>query len=40
MQVYARAMQRLWRRPVTTVWLVFLTAREIVSWHDLALAAS
>ena len=30
MELYARAMTRIWRRPVQRCWLVFLAAREIV----------
>ena len=31
MDMYARAMTRIWRRPVTACRLVFLTAREVVT---------
>lgn len=39
MTMYARAVQRLFRRPVKTAWLVFLDARRMVSL-DLAQTAS
>jgi len=35
MTVYARAMTRLWRKPVTSCRLVFLTARRVVAVDDL-----
>ena len=31
--MYARAMARIWRRPVQQCHLVFLSAREVVSWN-------
>ncbi len=34
MDLYARAMSRLWRRPVRTCWLVFLTARTCHPWRN------
>ncbi len=34
MAVYARAMSRLWRRPVCACWLVFLSARQMVRLCD------
>jgi ATP-dependent helicase/nuclease subunit A len=34
MTLYARAMARLWRRPVRACWLVFLTPRHLVRWDD------
>ncbi len=34
MTLYARAMARLWRRPVRACWLVFLTPRYLVRWED------
>jgi len=33
-ELYARAMSRIWRRPVLTCWLVFLSARELVAIDD------
>ena len=30
LQLYARAVERLWRKPVRRSWLVFLTPRRIV----------
>jgi ATP-dependent helicase/nuclease subunit A len=36
MELYARAVSRLWRRPVRTCWLVFLSAMTLVKWDDLA----
>ena len=38
MTLYARAMSRLWRKPVERCWLVFLTARRIVEVTDLDVA--
>ncbi|MGB2984421.1 MAG: PD-(D/E)XK nuclease family protein, partial [Phycisphaerae bacterium] len=35
MELYARAMARIWRRPVRTCWLVFLTAATVVTWDGL-----
>lgn len=35
MELYARAMSRIWRRPVRACWLVFFTARKIVEVRDL-----
>ncbi len=35
MEMYARAAARGFHRPVATAWLVFLSARAIVSWRDL-----
>lgn len=34
MELYARAMQRVWKIPVRTAWLVFLTPRCIVALDD------
>jgi len=34
MELYARAMARLWRKPVRKCWLVFLAPRKLVCWHD------
>ena len=36
MELYARGMARMWRRPVRACWLVFLRPREIVVWRDIA----
>ncbi|MFQ5413885.1 MAG: UvrD-helicase domain-containing protein [Phycisphaerae bacterium] len=36
MNLYARAVSRMWRRPVTACRLVFLTARDIVTLSDVA----
>jgi ATP-dependent helicase/nuclease subunit A len=35
LELYARALTRLWRRPVRVGWLVFLSAREVIALHDL-----
>lgn len=34
MEMYCRAMARIWRRPVRVCWLVFLTPRQVVPWRD------
>ena len=36
MELYARAMARIWRRPVRACWLVFLAPRKLVRWQDVA----
>ena len=35
MQMYSRAMARIWRRPVAVCWLVFLTPRQVVPCRGL-----
>ena len=37
MELYARAMSRIWRRPVRACWLVFLGVKELVELRDLTL---
>ena len=37
MELYARAMSRIWRRPVHACWLVFITARETIDVRNLTL---
>jgi ATP-dependent helicase/nuclease subunit A len=34
MELYARAMARLWGKPVRKCWLVFLSPRRLVCWND------
>lgn len=34
MAMYAHAVGRLWRCRVRTCWIVFLSPREVVPWHD------
>lgn len=36
--LYARAMSRLWRRPVRSCRLIFLSARRIITWGDAELS--
>jgi ATP-dependent helicase/nuclease subunit A len=36
MELYTRAMSRIWRRPVCACWLVFLAARRMVNLYDTA----
>lgn len=39
MEIYTRAMSQIWRRPVRTCWLVFLTAEALVGWNELGLGS-
>jgi ATP-dependent helicase/nuclease subunit A len=34
MELYTRAMARIWRRPVRACWLVFLAPRKLIRWQD------
>ena len=34
MQLYSRAMSRIWRKPVSVCWLAFVAARELVELRD------
>ncbi|MBU0719537.1 MAG: PD-(D/E)XK nuclease family protein [Planctomycetes bacterium] len=38
MELYGRAMSRIWRQPVWKCWLVFLSAHEVVEVSDLTLS--
>jgi ATP-dependent helicase/nuclease subunit A len=40
MEIYAKTMSKIWRRPVLTCWLVFLAAEALVGWNDLGLGRS